>query len=1003
MRKKSISHFFKYGLLLFCCLLSTYAVAQSTISGRVVTEDGEGILGANVLLKGTGVGTTTDINGDYQLDVPDDQGTLVISYVGYTTQEVPIGGETTINITLFEDLSALEEVVVIGYGTAKKSDITGAVSSVGAEELNAFPVQTVQQALQGRAAGVAVSTSNGGEPGAPINIRVRGNTSIGASSAALIVVDGFIAGSLPPPTDIESIEILKDASATAIYGARGANGVILVTTKKGREGKTRVEINSSYAFQSTTDRLDLLNADQFVAYQQEINPNFEGGGANTDWQDLIYQNGATQQHQVSVSGGGNGINFYTSLNYFDQEGVVINSNFDRFSITGNVQAQATERLQLGANLFIARSEKDGISSQADTGGTGSGDVISLAARFNPSLGIRDASGNFTQNDVGDTVDNPFAVATEEIENTKRDVARINVSGEFDIVDGLSIKSTLGFNSTNQTLGTYSPSTLLSGANGGEATIENARTTNVLTETYLNYEKTFGKLEFAGLLGYSHQNELREDSFAGAQNFITDSGSFNALQQGSVPLPSQSERTERIFQSQFGRVNFTYDDKYLLTATLRRDGSSVFAENEKYALFPSAAIGWKISSEPFLSESEKISNLKLRASYGATGNPAIGAYASLAAFESIYAVTGDQTVNAVVPLQIANPDLKWETTYQGNLGVDLGFLRDRITMSVDLYNMDTEDLILGDSGLPEYFGFLNLDRLVNVGEINNRGVEIVFTSRNIVKEDFTWTTDLNFSRNVNEVVSLINGEDIFLDASPGSFLIDQTHLLREGEPVGVFYGYEYRGVNTTGTAPAGTATFDSDAAAGGELYTDINNDGMLNDDDRKIIGDPNQDFTFGINNTFRYKDFDLNVFFQGAVGGDIYSFTFSELAGGAANATTEVLDRWSPSNTDGSVPSAAVRAQRVSSRFVYDGSYVRLKNIALGYNVPESASNSLGFDSIRLGVSAQNLLTFTDYPGVDPEVSYKNRGNNLQSNTSQGFEYGNFPNVKSVTFSLGLRF
>lgn len=1004
MQQKNKPQLLRYGLLLICIFGSFLTYAQtSTITGKVVSSEGEELLGVSVSIKGTSTGTSTDFNGDYSITVPNADAVLMFSSIGYTTLDVPVNGQTVINVTLQDDLALLEQVVVIGYGTVKKSDVTGSVSSVDSEELNAFPVQTVQQALQGRAAGVAVSTSNGGEPGAPINIRVRGNTSIGASSAALIVVDGFIGGALPPPTDIESLEILKDASATAIYGARGSNGVILVTTKKGREGKTVVEINSSYAFQSTSDRLDLLNADQFTAYQQEINPSFVGGDSNTDWQDLIYDSGSTQQHQVSVSGGGKGVNFYTSMNYFEQDGVVINSNFDRFSLLGNLNAQVTDRLKLSTSLFVSRSEKDGVSSQASTGGTGSGDVISLAGRFNPSLGIRDNAGVFTLNDVGDTVDNPFAVATSEIENTKRDIARINAGAEYSFTDELSLKSTLGFDTTNQTLGTYSPSTLLSGANGGEATIQNARTTNILSETYFTYAKTFDKLDFSAVLGYSHQNELREDSFAGAQNFISDSSSFYGLNQGSSPLTPQSSRIQRIFQAQFGRVNFSFDDKYLLTATLRRDGSSVFAENEKYALFPSAALGWNISNEDFLKDSENISNLKLRLSYGATGNPGIDPYASLAAFESIYSVAGDQTVNAIVPLRIENPDLKWETTYQGNIGVDVSFLKDRFTLSVDAYNMDTEDLILGDSSTPEYFGFFDTERLVNAGEVNNRGLEIVLTSRNIVKENFSWTTELNFSRNVNEVVSLVDGEDIFLDASPGSFLIDQTHLLREGEAVGVFYGFEYRGVNTTGIAPAGTASITSDAAAGGELFTDLNDDGVINNDDRTIIGDPNQDFTFGINNTFKYKNFDMNIFFQGAVGGDIYSFTFSELAGGAANATTEALDRFSASNPNGSIPIAAVRAQRVSSRFVYDGSYVRLKNLAVGYNVPQDLTSKIGFESIRLGLSAQNLLTFTDYPGLDPEVSYNNRGNNLQNNTSQGFEYGNFPNIKTVTFSLGLRF
>ena len=538
-----------------------------------------------------------------------------------------------------------------------------------------------------------------------------------------------------------------------------------------------------------------------------------------------------------------------------------------------------------------------------------------------------------------------------------------------------------------------------------AGIANFVNSNILSETYLTYNKEIGKGKLTLLAGYSYQKSRTESSSAGAQGFISNSVSYYNLGSGAVPLTPGSVLTEFEIQSQFGRLNFEYDGKYLITLTGRRDGASNFAKNEKYAFFPSGALGWKVSNEDFLKDNTTISNLKLRLSYGVTGNPSISPYQSLASLLPIYAVVGDQTVNALVPRQLSNPDLKWESSYQTNLGIDLGVFKNRLSLSLDYYNITTKDLILGDSSVPEYAGFFVLNSLKNIGETNNSGLEIAINSRNIDSENFSWSTDLNWSRNRNEIRKLVDDNDIFLDAAPGHFLQDETHILRVGEPVGLFFGYEYQGVNQGGTLPEGTAAFDGENAAGNELFTDLNGDGLITTADRKVIGDPNQDWIFGLNNNFRYKNFDLNVFFQGAVGGDIFSYTLLELASGDSNATTEALNAWTPTNTNTNVPSPAVRSKRITSRFVYDGSYVRLKNIALGYNIPSAFAGKLGMDRIRIAVSGQNLLTFTDYPGTDPEASYlsQNNSNANSSNVSQGFEYGNYPNIRSYTFSINLKF
>ncbi|WP_417443190.1 SusC/RagA family TonB-linked outer membrane protein [Joostella sp.] len=995
---------------LFCCL-SLFVkgsdfenpILQKVVSGIVQTERGEPLPGVSVTIEGVNAGVVTDFDGNFEINVASNSAVLVFSYIGFTTEKVTVGNQSTVKVILKEDVSQLDEVVVVGYGTQKKSDITGSVSSVKAEELDAFPVLNAEQALQGRAAGVVVQSNNGGEPGAPISVRVRGNTSIGASSAALIVVDGFVGVQMPQQADIKSIEVLKDASATAIYGSRGSGGVILVTTKKGRSGKMQIELNTSYSVQNVSNQLDLLNADQFGAFRQAISPSYVQGPADIDYQDQIFRSGGVSNNQLSFSGGSDKINYYVSGNYFNQEGVVINSGYERFSFLSNIDVQMTDKLKLGFSGFGNRGNKDGVSSQAGSGGAQEGDVISLAYRFAPDTPIQDENGNNTTNPVGDAFDNPVAIARETQDDSTVDDYRANFFAEYEIINGLSFKTTFGYSTTNSMRGVFKPSTLLStaGGAGGIASLNTTKSTNILSENYLTYNKEFGKNNFTALVGYSYQKEKSLSFGAETRDLISNSISYYNLEAGANAQKPTSANIQSEIVSQYGRLNFTHDDKYLLTFTVRRDGSSNFAKNNKYAIFPSGAIGWTISNEGFLKDSEVLSNLKLRASYGVTGNPSIQPYQSLAFYESIYSAPGDEITSAVVPDQLANPDLKWESSYQTNLGLDFGFANNRVSGSIDLYNIDTKDVILGDTSAPEYFGLLTLAALKNVGEINNKGIEISLVTKNIIKDNFTWTSEFNWAKNKNEVSKLIDGADIFLDSSPGSFLQNQTHVLREGEPVGVFYGYEYQGVNQGGTLPAGIAGYEG-SGAGDELFTDLNGDGVINTDDRKIIGDPNQDWTAGFNNNFTYKDFDLNIFFQAAVGGDIFSYTLLELASGESNATTEVLNAWTPTNTDTDVPSAAVREKRVTSRFVYDGGYVRLKNLSLGYNLPARAVEKLGMQGIRFGISGQNLLTFTDFPGTDPEASYRSQGSQ-NGNVNKGFDYGSYPNIRSLTLSLNLKF
>lgn len=1002
--------------------------AQQTVTGTVTSQtDGLPLPGANIIIKGTAQGATTDMDGQYSIEVQDGTAVLVFSYVGFTPKEVTVGSQSVIDVALVES-NELDEIVVVGYGSRKKSDVTGAVASVKSEELNAFPVLDAAQALQGRAAGVVVQSNNGGEPGAPINIKIRGNTSISANSSPLIVVDGFVGATMPQPNDIQSMEILKDASATAIYGSRGSNGVVLVTTKKGRSGRLTVEINSNYAISNTANELDLLNANEFADYQNRVRQNvalttgnpvvpYTQGSADTDWQDLIYRAGSVANHQLSFSGGSENINFYASANYFKQDGIIINSNFERATFLANVDAQVSDKLKLGLNLFGSLGKKNGVATQstgANGVGAGGDDVVSLAMRFAPDKPIRNDDGSYSINDaIGDPVDNPFAVARERDNETNTDNLRANFYANYEFIEGLAFKTTFGLSSQNQINGQYIPSvlTVSAGAVGGRAFVTDARRTTLLSENYLTYNKEIGKGNLTLLAGYSYQKNVTQATSAGATGFVSDSNSYHFLQGGANILTPATSLSETEIISQFGRVNFDWDDKYLLTATVRRDGASNFAKNNKYAIFPSAALGWKISNEDFMQEIDEISNLKLRLSYGATGNPSIAPYQSLARFATIYASANGSTVNAVSPDQPANPDLKWETSYQTNIGLDVGLLDNRISLSLDYYNIDTKDLILGNNGIPEYYGYLSSAILTNLGEINNRGFEVNINTRNISNENFTWTSDFNISFNKNEVVALINDADLFFDSTPSYFSLEDNYILRVGEEVGLFWGLDYAGVYQGGAIPEGTAVLGNDSngnpVPGDPLFRDLNDDDSIGTDDEKIIGNPNPDYTFGFSNNFTYKNFDLNLFFQGSQGGDIFNLTNVQLFNGDANTTQEnYRNAWTSTNTNTNIPRVGNNSNReISSRFVEDGSYIRLKNIAVGYNLPSDVTEKLGFQNIRVGISAQNLFTITDYSGLDPEVNYvgSDGTNNTSANTSQGFDFGNYPTVKTFTFSLNLKF
>ncbi len=982
------------------------------VSGKITDQNGEPLPGANIVEKGTTNGTTSDADGKFSLSIMGENSVLIFSFIGYTSQEIPVGSQTSFSIQLQPDTRTLSEVVVVGYGTVKKSDLTGAVSSVKSEDLTAYPSIDAMQALQGRAAGVNISATNGA-PGSPLKVRIRGGTSINASSDPIFVVDGFVGGAMPPPEDIESIEILKDASATAIYGSRGANGVIMVTTKRGKPGKTQISFNSSFSSQREINRLDLLNADQFTDYITEARPGFQPAGYNTDWQDLIFRRGAIQNYQLSLSGGTDNVSYYLSGAYFDQKGVIINSDYDRFSVTSNVNIKASDKFSFGMNLFARRSGSDGVRTQEGSGGLTPG-VIASAFKFEPDQGIYNPDGTYTTARLNDPHDNPYAVATELQDQSLNDRFQGTVYGEYSIFNDLKFRTSFGATSNNGRSGQYSPTSLSEGRSvGGVGRIAGSKSTLLLNENYLTYNKSFADIHnVTAMAGYSIQTSSSENWGAESQGFLTDASSFWALQTGANQQKPYSSLTEWQISSYYGRLNYSLSDRLLLTFNARYDGSSNFSKNHKWAFFPSGAIAWNMKNESFMDGIDAVSFWKWRVSYGLTGNQAISPYQTLAGFRDVFTVINGSTVNAVRPTSVANNDLTWETTAQLNLGVDIGFLNDRVNLTADYYRMVTSDLLFYVP-LPQYSGYT--EQLKNIGEVENKGIELGLSSINL-DGAFKWNMNVNFSANHNKVLSLPGGNDIQYGSGPGHLVgLGDTQILREGYPVGSFYGYIYDGVYQEGDDFLPGGGFEQ--SAGGEKFRDIDGvrdadgkltgepDGLLNSNDRTIIGDPNPDFIWGWNNDFKYRNFDLNLFFQGSQGNDILSYTLLELnlLSGINNATTEALKRWTPTNTNTDVPKATTgRTRRVSTRWIYDGSFARLKNLALGYNLPSSVVGKMKLRKFRVYVSAQNILTFTNYEGYDPEVNY-NSGGASDGNRNKGLDYGSYPNAKSYTVGLNIGF
>ncbi len=983
--------------------LQTLRVKRDKIvTGKVTDEFNNPLPGVNVFVKGTTIGTVSDVEGNYRLSVPDDSDVLLFSFIGYTTETITIGSQVVIDIQLVPDISTLQEIVVVGYGTQQKRDLTGSVVSVKGEDLVNIPVPRIEEQLKAKVPGLQITTT-GSHPGGTIQIRLRGNNSIQGDNSPLIVIDGMIGGDLffLNPNDIESVEVLKDASATAIYGARGANGVIIVTTKKG-SGDVKVNFDAFYGWQQVNKTIDVLNADQFREVFNQTHPSdpLEESAVDVDWQDEIYEVAAIQNYQLSFSGGSEETSYLFSTSYFDQQGIVPGSDLNRVTVRLNLDQKIGDRVKIGNNLSFGRTINNLVRMNEGFGSFGS-PLSTLLLQAPPVIPIIDPdTEDFSRNELNPNRENPARLVEQRNDIRTNNYLIGNFYGNIELVKGLSYRLNLGYIVRDFLQQRYDGVDMV-GSQGGRARVETTKRTELLLENTLTYQGTFAeKHDLTVLAGFTTQESNRDDTSIEGTGFSSDELKFDAIQTATTIGPVSTGSSQERIASFLGRINYRFADKYLLTASFRADGASVFAENNKWGYFPSASVGWIVSDEPFLSDQRMISNLKLRASYGSTGSPNISPFQSLASFNSGQEYTlGEEVVfNGTLPNRVANADLKWETTSTLNFGIDLGFLDQRIEIAAEYYEKETEDLHF-NKPLPDYTGFSTQTQ--NVGRTTNKGFELAVNSVNldgVVK----WNSNFNVFFNRNEVVEIGDDfqDELFVAGGAGTAQLADATVLREGEPLGSFFGYIFDGIYQNQEEV--DRWQQPGAVPGSVKFFDRNGDGVVNVEDRGIIGNPQPDFVWGFTNNLSFKNFDLNFTFQGVQGADVFWATkyFLLRSNEEDNMLTDVLNAWTGEGTSNTQQALDQDPGEMSTRYIEDGSYIRLQNVALGYNLPGSILEKLKMTRLRFYISAQNLFLITDYPGYDPEVNSRG-GNGRISRQNQvlGYDEGAFPGVH--TFTLGL--
>jgi len=984
--------------------------STKNISGVVKDETGEPVIGANVVVKGTTNGTVTDMNGRYSLEVPEG-GVLQISYIGYNTQEVKVGSGDVVNVSLREDSEALDEVVVIGYGTVKKSDLTGAVGSVQMKDVSQVGITSADRALQGQIAGVQVNARTG-QPGESMMIRVRGSNSLAGGNEPLYVIDGMPVEKMNSdinPEDILSMEVLKDASSTAIYGSRGANGVVMITTKRGRTGDTVLEYNGYVGVSSLRKKLDLLGKDDYIAMVNEVSQNDGNGIAitpeqaamlpNNDWQDLAYQTALTHSHQVSVSGGTDKTKLYSSLNYMNQEGIIKGSDYNRFALRINGDQKLARNLSLNASIAYSYGTQNTANSNAD----GWGAIAYTAMVMAPIQEIRDADGkytNFSGTPWGGT--NPVGMAELYKNKTVNSRLLANMSLIYEIIDGLTFRVNAGAEVNAGSSDRYIPIGLSAGGKlDGDASKSKSNYYTIINENILTYDKRFNKNHALNLMGgVTFQTYQYNDLGGSGTGFLRDVYETNNLGVASTPGTPSSGYSDYRMASFLGRANYNLMERYLLTVTARYDGSSKFSKNHKFAFFPSAALAWRLSEENFMQDIDWLSNLKLRASIGQTGNQSISPYQTFARLGTSGPIFGDGKDIGFGLSSMANDDLKWETTTQTDIGVDFGFFSNRLNIGFDYYWKQTRDLLY-NATLPPSSGYSSMLR--NLGRIDNKGFEISINTIN-VKGKVNWTTNLNITSNRSIVKDL--GSDVYgnkiqrIDAPIGG---GNWFPLFVGKAPFQLYGYEIEGIYQTDEEARlnGEAT----KKAGDYRYKDTDGKAGITTGDKTIIANTQPKFTFGLTNIINWNNFELSFLLIGSVGGDIVNEFNKSITniGGTWNIRKDVWENhWTPENPNAKYARASVATKDYlafgdpSSVWVENGSYLRFKDIKLAYTLPSQWFAGSRKPNISVYLSGQNLITITSYSHYDPEASWT-------SSAVNGWDRGVYPSAKSFTLGLQVKF
>jgi TonB-dependent starch-binding outer membrane protein SusC len=1007
-------------VLILCCSWQ-FVLAQKTITGTVTdAKDGLTLPGVSIVVKGTTTGTLTDISGNFTIKASADQ-VLLFTFIGYKAQEIAVGNQTTLKISLVQAAEQLDEVVVIGYGTTKKKDLTGAIATVNTKQMNlGGTVTNAAQALQGKTAGVVVTQSSRA-PGQSATVRIRGLNSISSSNEPLYVVDGFpsTSGSDINPNDIESMQILKDASATAIYGARGANGVILITTKRGKQGDSHISFTGTTTMQTVQNPFNMLNGKDYMTLANDLYREIDGqqdqqygvysqtqlqSTVNTDWIAETTRTGKIQDYNMQFQGGNDKTRMLGSVGYFNQDGVLKNTSYTRISARVNVDQKINDYVKAGVTMYGQRANSN---FQQYTGSIVPSNVLLGILNYDPTVPPYNEDGTFGR-PPGGKGDNPLANLVSRTNDQVSDKYNGNIYLEVEPIKGLTARFNGGAEMRNSFTGTYLPkSTYQGGIDNGVASTSDGKSTRSLFDAVVTYSKVLQEVHsFSIMGGLSYEKTVGQSNSIGVKGFSTDAYLYNNIGAAATLTTRSSAKSESMLRSYFGRLNYSYNDKYLATFTLRSDASSRFGADNQVGLFPSGSLAWRMDQEDFIKNLNVFSNLKFRISYGVTGNDQVGNYASLALVSATHLTfdgstnTGGTHLNQGTP---ENPLLKWESTTQYNTGFDMGFFNSRLLATLDLYYKKTSDLLLSKS-LPMYSGFIS--GISNVGDMENKGFEVELTSRNFIQA-FKWDTKFSYSMNKNKIVSIPDGKDIYLGTGKpmGNVSEESFAVIREGESLGSLFGYEYLGVFQTGE----TYAPQPNAKPGDPKFADLSGpegvpDGKITSADRVIIGHAYPKAVLGLTNTFSYKNFDLTNFWYAALGQDLLNMNRMNLEW---NRTEEALNRWTTSNTNTDIPRNGFYYSKyggyTNSHFIEKASFLRMKTLTLGYTLP---TKSKYMQSLRVYFMAENLIVITNYSGWDPEVdtkAYESGGVNLTANAGAGLDFNSYPSMKSFTFGLNLNF